>query len=35
VVEPLRSRPWGLTDFRVTDPDDYYLRITHGDATTD
>jgi catechol 2,3-dioxygenase-like lactoylglutathione lyase family enzyme len=35
VVEPLRSRPWGLTDFRITDPDGYYLRITHGDATTD
>ena len=21
-------RPWGLTDFRVTDPDGYYWRIT-------
>jgi lactoylglutathione lyase len=28
VVEPLRDRPCGLCDFRVTDPDGYYLRIT-------
>jgi lactoylglutathione lyase len=27
-VEPLTSRPWGLKDFRVIDPDGYYLRIT-------
>ncbi len=33
VVEPLQLRPWGLHDFRLTDPDGYYLRITHGDAT--
>jgi catechol 2,3-dioxygenase-like lactoylglutathione lyase family enzyme len=32
VVEVLRRRPWGLDDFRLTDPDGYYLRITHGDA---
>jgi len=24
----LRHRPWGLTDFRIMDPDGYYLRIT-------
>lgn len=24
----LRQRPWGLTDFRVTDPNGYYFRIT-------
>jgi lactoylglutathione lyase len=30
VVEPLRERPWGLRDFRVVDPDGYYLRITHA-----
>jgi uncharacterized glyoxalase superfamily protein PhnB len=24
----LQSRPWGLTDFRLTDPDGYYIRIT-------
>jgi lactoylglutathione lyase len=25
---PLQQRPWGLTDFRVHDPDGHYLRIT-------
>jgi uncharacterized glyoxalase superfamily protein PhnB len=30
VVEPLRDRPWGLRDFRLVDPDGYYLRITHA-----
>jgi len=34
VVEPLQDRPWGLRDFRLVDPDGFYLRITHGDATT-
>ena len=24
----LRRQPWGLTDFRVSDPDGYYWRIT-------
>lgn len=28
VVEPLRIRPWGKKDFRVTDPFGYYLRFT-------
>jgi catechol 2,3-dioxygenase-like lactoylglutathione lyase family enzyme len=28
VVEDLTSRPWGLRDFRVLDPDGYYWRIT-------
>ncbi|MEV4706317.1 VOC family protein [Actinoplanes sp. NPDC049316] len=32
VVEGLQPRPWGLQDFRVADPDGYYLRITHGDT---
>jgi lactoylglutathione lyase len=32
VVEPLQHRPWGLQDFRITDPDGYCLRVTHGDA---
>jgi lactoylglutathione lyase len=27
--EPPQRRPWGLTDFRLFDPDGYYLRITH------
>jgi catechol 2,3-dioxygenase-like lactoylglutathione lyase family enzyme len=26
--EDLQHRPWGLTDFRILDPDGYYLRIT-------
>lgn len=26
--EDLVDRAWGLTDFRVTDPDGYYLRFT-------
>jgi lactoylglutathione lyase len=24
----MQDRPWGLRDFRVADPDGYYLRIT-------
>lgn len=28
VLHALQRRPWGLTDFRITDPDGYYLRIT-------
>jgi len=24
----VQSRPWGLRDFRLTDPDGYYLRLT-------
>ena len=28
IKSPLRRQPWGLTDFRITDPDGYYLRIT-------
>jgi lactoylglutathione lyase len=32
VVEALREQPWGLQDFRLVDPDGYYLRVTHGDA---
>jgi len=28
----LELRPWSLHDFRLADPDGYYLRITHGDA---
>lgn len=27
VESPCRRRPWGATDFRVIDPDGYYLRI--------
>lgn len=28
IVSPLRKQGWGLTDFRIIDPDGYYLRIT-------
>lgn len=27
-VEPLDDQPWGLRDFRLVDPDGYYLRVT-------
>lgn len=29
LAEPPQERPWGLRDFRVADPDGYYLRITN------
>lgn len=29
-VEPISDHPWDLRDFRVIDPDGYYIRITHG-----
>ena len=28
ILEPIQERPWGLTDFRIADPDGYYLRLT-------
>ena len=28
VFEPPQQRPWGLRDFRIVDPDGYYLRVT-------
>ena len=28
----LVDRPWGLTDFRVVDPDGYYVRVTNGSS---
>jgi predicted enzyme related to lactoylglutathione lyase len=28
VTEPIGERPWGRRDFRVIDPDGYYLRLT-------
>jgi lactoylglutathione lyase len=31
--DDLRERPWGLTDFRVLDPDGYYLRLTSQNAS--
>ncbi|MGD7790130.1 VOC family protein [Propionibacteriaceae bacterium Y1700] len=31
-TEGLTQREWGLTDFRITDPDGYYLRFTERRA---
>jgi lactoylglutathione lyase len=28
IVEDLTDRPWGLRDFRIVDPDGYYIRVT-------
>lgn len=29
----IKKQPWGLTDFRILDPEGYYLRITgHGQS---
>jgi catechol 2,3-dioxygenase-like lactoylglutathione lyase family enzyme len=28
IAEPPADQPWGLRDFRLTDPDGYYIRIT-------
>ena len=28
IESPKQQRPWGLTDFRVHDPDGYYIRLT-------
>ncbi len=28
IHDSLKMQPWGLTDFRLVDPDGYYLRIT-------
>ena len=30
LAEDLTVRPWGLTDFRLLDPDGYYWRVTSG-----
>ncbi len=27
-LEPLAAQPWGQTDFRLIDPDGYYVRVT-------
>lgn len=29
-IENLSDQPWGLRDFRLVDPDGYYVRITNG-----
>jgi predicted enzyme related to lactoylglutathione lyase len=28
VHTPVEERPWGLRDFRLSDPDGYYIRVT-------
>ena len=28
VLSPIGLRPWGARDFRVADPDGYYIRVT-------
>jgi predicted enzyme related to lactoylglutathione lyase len=28
LLSPPRERPWGLRDFRLADPDGYYIRVT-------
>jgi predicted enzyme related to lactoylglutathione lyase len=33
ILEPLQERPWGLRDFRFSDPDGYYLRVTSREPT--
>jgi lactoylglutathione lyase len=32
-VEPLQRRSWGARDFRVVDPDGYYIRISGPNPT--
>ncbi|MCB0114929.1 MAG: VOC family protein [Caldilineaceae bacterium] len=32
-VTPLQRQPWGLVDFRLVDPDGYYLRVTSRTAS--
>jgi lactoylglutathione lyase len=32
IEEPLKDRPWGLTDFRIIDPAGHYLRLTNRSA---
>lgn len=29
---PIRLQPWGRRDFRLTDPDGYYVRLSEGRA---
>jgi lactoylglutathione lyase len=31
IAEGITTRPWGLRDFRLFDPDGYYVRITTRD----
>lgn len=29
IANPLQLQPWGLRDFRLADPDGYYIRVTN------
>jgi lactoylglutathione lyase len=29
-IEDIADQPWGLRDFRLIDPDGYYVRVTNG-----
>jgi predicted enzyme related to lactoylglutathione lyase len=31
ISSPIQERPWGLRDFRIIDPDGYYVRVTSVD----
>ena len=33
IVEPLESKPWGMREFAVADPDGHMLRFGHGEKT--
>lgn len=33
-IVPLGMRPWGARDFRVADPDGFYIRVSEPDADT-
>lgn len=35
VFEPPQQRPWGLRDFRIVDPDGYYLRVTSKSSASE
>ncbi|WP_077296904.1 VOC family protein [Virgibacillus pantothenticus] len=28
IESKLKTQPWGMTDFRIIDPDGYYIRVT-------
>jgi catechol 2,3-dioxygenase-like lactoylglutathione lyase family enzyme len=32
IAEPIGSRPWGMREFTIEDPDGHRLRIGHGDG---
>lgn len=33
ISSPLQQQPWGLTDFRLVDPDGYYVRLTSRNSS--